>query len=40
VLFSFASARLNALQTSSQTFSQLSDPVLCLVTQTNNLIAF
>jgi len=40
VPFSFAFARLNALQAAVRHFYSLSDPVLCLVTQANNLIAF
>jgi hypothetical protein len=40
VPFSFAFARLNALQAAVRHSHSLSDPVLCLVTQANNLIAF
>jgi len=40
VPFSFAFARLNALQAAVRHSNSLSDPVLCLVTQAKNLIAF
>jgi hypothetical protein len=40
VPFPFAFARLNALQAAVRHSSSLSDPVLRLVTQANNLIAF
>jgi hypothetical protein len=40
VPFPFAFARLNALQAAVRHSHSLSDPVLCLVTQANNLIVF
>jgi hypothetical protein len=40
VPFSFAFARLNALQAAVRHPHSLSDPVLCLVIQAKNLIAF
>jgi hypothetical protein len=40
VPFSFAFARLNALQAAVRHSHSLSDPVLGLVPQANNLIAF
>jgi hypothetical protein len=40
VPLSFAFTRLNALQAAVRHSYSLSDPVLCLVTQANNLIAF
>jgi hypothetical protein len=40
VPFPFPFARLNALQAAVRHSHSLSYPVLCLVTQANNLIAF
>jgi len=40
VPFPFSFARLNALQAAVRHSLSLSDPVLCLVAQANNLIAF